>query len=204
MNSRWNKLDRPIILASKSPRRKEILTNMGFTFSIQPPTIENEEIYIQIDRIEDSVQELALAKAQSVASRFSSSLVLGSDTVVYIDTQVIGKPVSCDDAREMLKQLSGRAHKVYSGVALLCAEINFKTTATACSEVFFRDIAEWEIDEYLTYDEHADKAGAYAIQGKAMTFIDRINGCFYNVMGLPITETINMYKAYTEFLKGLR
>jgi septum formation protein len=204
MNTRWNKLDRPLLLASKSPRRREILKNMGFAFSVQSPAINDEETFIQTGRIENSVKELACAKAQSIAAQFTSSLVLGSDTVVVIDNQVIGKPVHADNARETLYRLSGKVHTVYSGVALVCAEINFERAATACSDVFFRDLPAWEIEEYLTYDEYTDKAGAYAIQGKAMTFIDKINGCFYNVMGLPVTETIELFKAYTEFTKGYR
>ncbi len=201
---RWNKLDRPLILASQSPRRKELLKNMGFTFSIQPPTIVNEEAFICIDTIVASMQGLAYAKAQSVGIQHAPSLVLGGDTVVVIDNEVIGKPADREDAKRMLKRLSGNMHKVYTGVALLCADINFRKTASACTDVFFRNIPEWEINEYLTYDEYADKAGAYAIQGKAMNFVEKLNGCFYNVMGLPISVTIELYTAYTEFLKGLQ
>jgi septum formation protein len=175
---------------------------MGFTFNVHIPEVENENNYITIDHIEESVQKLALAKANSVAARFTSSLVLGSDTVVVVDKQIIGKPVNREDAKLMLQRLSGRMHKVYSGVALTCADINFTSTAAACTDVFFRDVPDWEIEEYLTVDEYADKAGAYAIQGRAMTFVDKINGCFYNVMGLPISETMSLCKAYTEFLKG--
>ena len=199
---KWNKLDRPLILASQSPRRKQILENMGFTFNVHTPEVENENNYITIDHIEESVQKLALAKANSVAARFTSSLVLGSDTVVVVDKQIIGKPVNREDAKLMLQRLSGRMHKVYSGVALTCVDINFTSTAAACTDVFFRDVPEEEIEEYLTVDEYADKAGAYAIQGRAMTFVDKINGCFYNVMGLPISETMSICRAYTEFLKG--
>lgn len=203
--SKWNKLDRPLILASQSPRRKQILDKMGFTFNVHTPEVENENNYItidNIDNIEESVQKLALAKANSVAARFTSSLVLGSDTVVVVDKQIIVKPVNWEDAKLMLQRLSGRTHKVYSGVALTCADINFTSTAAACTDVFFRDVPDGEIEEYLTADEYADKAGAYAIQGRAMTFVDKINGCFYNVMGLPISETMSIGKAYTEFLKG--
>ena len=202
MTTHWNKPDRPLILASRSPRRKEILTTMGLSFSVYPPTIENEEHYIEQNDIYDSIQNLALAKAQTVAELAASSLILGSDTVVVINDQIIGKPADDTDARDMLKRLSGTVHKVYSGVALVCAEINFKRTVAACTEVTFRAVADWEIDEYLMHEEYSDKAGAYAIQGKAMTFIDRIQGCFYNVMGLPITETIALFKAYTSFPKG--
>ncbi len=202
MENKWNKLDRPLILASKSPRRKEILSCMGFSFTVKPPVIHNEESYISVSRIKDSVRELARAKARSVAEQSRHSLVLGSDTVVVIDNRVIGKPLNRNDARDMLQRLSGRVHMVYSGVALICAEINFERAATACSNVFFRTVSSWEINEYLTHDEYTDKAGAYAIQGRAMTFVDKINGCFYNVMGLPVTQTIDLFKAYSELLKG--
>jgi septum formation protein len=203
MNERWNRIDRPLILASQSPRRKRILTQMGFTFTVVPPSIENENTYIHRDAVMKSLQELACAKARSVSAQYSSSLILGCDTVVVIDKKVIGKPVNIDDARTMLHFLSGRSHKVYSGVALICPDCNFEKTAVASTDVFFRDIPEWEIDEYLTNGEYSDKAGAYAIQGKAMTFIDKIHGCFYNVMGLPLSETIALYQAYSEFLKGI-
>lgn len=199
---RWNKPEIPLILASRSPRRKMILENMGLTFRVEAPEIENEEIYIKIDNIEESVQKLAHAKAHSIAARFSSSLILGSDTVVVIDKQVICKPANREDAKLMLQRLSGKMHTVYSGVALVCAELHFSKTAAACTDVFFRSVSEWEIDDYLALNEYADKAGAYAIQGRAMTFIDKIDGCFYNVMGLPVAETIEMYNAYIESLKG--
>lgn len=199
---RWNKLERPLILASRSPRRKQILENMGLAFTVEVPDVENEESYIHGERIEESVQNLAHVKALSVAARFPSALILGSDTIVVIDKQVIGKPANREDAKLMLQRLSGKRHTVYSGVALYCEELHFSKTAAACTDVLFRTVEEWEIDEYLDHDEYADKAGAYAIQGRAMTFIDKINGCFYNVMGLPVIETIEMYNAYIDFLKG--
>ena len=199
---RWNRLERPLILASRSPRRKQILENMGLTFKIVAHEVDNEESYITIDQIEESIQKLAQAKAESVALGFPSSLILGSDTIVVIDKQVIGKPVHREDAKLMLQRLSGKKHTVYSGVALYCTELPFSETAVACTDVLFRDVEEWEIDEYLDHDEYADKAGAYAIQGRAMTFIEKIDGCFYNVMGLPVSKTIELFNAYIEFLKG--
>ncbi len=199
---RWNNLDRCLILASGSPRRKEILAKMGFTFSVLKPDIQNEDEYIQSDRIEESIQELAYAKAESVSGQHESSLIFGSDTIVVIDNRIIGKPTGYDDAKSMLQCLSGKEHKVYSSIALICANIHFKQTAVACTDVYFREIPEIEIDEYLSAGEYIDKAGAYAIQGKAMTFVNKINGCFYNVMGLPVSETIDIFKAYFDFLKG--
>jgi septum formation protein len=182
----WNKLDRPLILASASPRRKEILEKMGFDFTVLIPDIKDENLFIQSDRIDESIQELAYAKAESIAAQHVSSLVFSSDTVVVLGNKIIGKPV----------------HKVYSSIALICENMHFNQTAVACTNVFFRDVPESEIDDYLTSDEYADKAGAYAIQGSAMTFVNKIDGCFYNVMGLPVSETIAIFKAYFDFLKG--
>ncbi len=203
IESRWNNLDRPLILASNSPRREEILGNMGFDFSMSSPKVENEKEYLYADNITESLQKLARAKALSVSSQNRSSLVLGCDTVVMIDKSIIGKPESYSEAREMLQRLSGRAHKVYSGIALICMDLKFEKTAVACTDVFFRNISKNYIEDYLNSEDYSDKAGAYAIQGKAMIFVDKINGCFFNVMGLPISETIGIYKAYTEFRKGL-
>ena len=175
---------------------------MGFSYTVVKPDIDNEDDYIQTDRLTDSLRELAVAKAGKVADQNAASLVLGSDTVVVLDDRIIGKPVDRADAGVMLARLSGREHKVYSSVALLCAKIHFKITAVACTKVLFRDVSHEEIDEYLAAEEYADKAGAYAIQGRAMTFVNTINGCFYNVMGLPVSETIAIFKAYGDFLKG--
>ncbi len=199
---KWNQLDRGLILASNSPRRKEILSAMGLSFSVCSPILENEDDYLDAENIEKSIQELSLAKAQSVAGDHASSLVLGSDTIVVIDGKIIGKPIDKSQAREMLTSLSGKKHIVYSGVAVACVESGFVTSMVAQTDVYFRTVADWEIDEYLMHDEYGDKAGAYAIQGKAMSFVEKIEGCFYNVMGLPVNETINICKAYTEFSKG--
>ncbi len=198
----WNRLDRPLILASGSPRRKEILGNMEFDFTIVKPSLPNEDEYIDPERLKESLQELALAKARSILPAHASSLIFGSDTIVVLDNEVIVKPVDYQDAQKMLRRLSGRMHKVYSSVALICENIQFTKTALACTEVFFRKVPDDEIDAYLDKNEYADKAGAYAIQGKAMTFVDRIQGCFYNVMGLPISETIALFNAYFAFMKG--
>lgn len=192
----WNESDRPLILASKSARRKNILESMGFKFSVVYPLLENEENLIDINDLAVSIQSLAREKGRSVAHRHKSSCIFSGDTVVVIDDRIIGKPSSKEDARQMLRTLSGRSHKVFSGVALFCEEIDFSESDFECTDVYFREISDQEINDYLQAGEYADKAGAYAIQGKAMTFIDKINGCFYNVMGLPVSKTINLFKAY--------
>jgi len=127
---RWNRFERPLILASMSPRRKQILENMGLAFDIVAPEVENEESYITIDTIEESVQRLAHAKAHSIAARFPSSLILGSDTIVVIDSLVLGKPRHRKDALDMLEQLSGRQHQVLSAVTVT----NARETRSMLSE----------------------------------------------------------------------
>lgn len=197
-------IDRPIVLASQSPRRRKLLRMMGISFEKCQPMVEDEEKYICSQSLEQSLQTLACVKAQSIGNIKKTSLVLGYDTVVVLDNCVLGKPADRQNAKEMLRRLSGRMHKVYSGVAFVCVDCNFQKTAVACTEVFFRDLAEDEIEDYLSFNEYADKAGAYAIQGRAMTFVAKINGCFYNVVGLPIAETISLFTTYCEFRKGLR
>ncbi len=194
----WNALDRPLILASQSPRRKELLKSMGIMFSTQSPNIEDENSYIDPTNLEQSLKLLAEAKACSVAYHNPRNLVLGGDTVVVVDNHILGKPNDKEHAFEMLKRLSGRAHQVMSGVSLVCHEIEFAISKIAVTDVFFRSITDEEISMYLKDAEYADKAGAYGIQGKAMIFIDRVEGCFYNVVGLPVSKTIDLFTAYSD------
>ena len=200
----WNNLDRSFVLASQSPRRKMILEKMGITFDIYKPEIDDENIYLNSSNIRGSICDLAFAKVNSITHKLHSSIILGCDTIVSINDMIIGKPENYYEAKKILQMLSGKSHKVYTGIACVCREIDFSKSAVACTEVFFRNITDSEIDNYLADENYMDKAGAYAIQGKAMTFIHKIHGCFYNVMGLPIYETINICKAYIECMKGLK
>jgi septum formation protein len=192
----WNNPDRPLILASNSPRRLEILSQMGFSCTVVSPRIDDERRFFCGGPFESEVSALALAKAQSVAHDHPDSLVLGGDTIVCIGSTVMGKPSGRDEARQMLRTLSGAIHKVYSGVALVCGTLGFARAEAACTRVAFRILDDSEIERYLDCGEYSDKAGAYAIQGKAMMFIDKIDGCFYNVVGLPVAQTINLFKLY--------
>jgi septum formation protein len=169
---------------------------MGFSFSVMPPKIENEMEFFHGCPFEPAIQALALAKAKSVAATNPQSLVLGGDTIVCLDERVMGKPANREEGRNMLRTLSGAIHKVYSGMALVCGECAFSITGVACTEVTFRKLDNNEIDVYLDTGEYADKAGAYAIQGKALCFIHSISGCFYNVVGLPVSETIRLFQSY--------
>lgn len=196
----WQHPRRPIILASQSPRRKAILAQMGFTFkTIIPPPID-EAAFLATGDLPSSLRKLAKAKAIAVAKRHPEALVLGADTVVVKGKKILGKPANRSEAHAMLVALAGTRHRVYTGVALTCKDDAFSTTAMACTDVFFRKVTIDEIEAYLACGEYRDKAGAYAIQGRAMTFVEKINGCYYNVVGLPVSETIGMFKKYINSL----
>ena len=196
----WKHPGRPIILASQSPRRKVILAQMGFTFkTIAPPPID-EEAFLDAGDLRASLQGLAQAKAMAVAGNYPEALVLGADTVVVKGKKILGKPANRKEALAMLVALAGTRHRVYTGVALACSNGAFSITAMACTDVFFRKVTIDEIEAYLACGEYRDKAGAYAIQGRAMTFVEKINGCYYNVVGLPVSETIGMFKKYINSL----
>ena len=192
----WLNPGRPIILASRSPRRKAILSQMGFTFTTQNPSPIDETAYINPADLSRSLKKLAFAKARSIARRRPGSLVLGADTVVVKGTRVFGKPRDRNEAFSMLKRLSNAGHTVLTAVALVCDEVSFSTAAVARTDVFFRLLAVDEIEAYLDRGEYRDKAGAYAIQGRAMVFIDSIRGCYYNVVGLPVSETIRAFDRF--------
>ncbi len=192
----WNELDRDVILASGSPRRKDILEGLGVTFRVQPPPAGLEEKPLCIESLDSAIQQLALAKAREVARQYKQSLTLGGDTVVTIGDEVLGKPADAAEAERMIRTLSGQTHVVYSGVALACEAEQFAQTRISATSVVFRSLSEEEIAAYLDHNDYVDKAGAYAIQGRAMAFVDSIHGCYYNVVGLPVTKTIELFQAY--------
>ena len=192
----WKQPDRPIILASQSPRRRDILAAMGFSFEVAQPGVDNEAEFFSRYPFADALATLASAKAESVSNGRKEALVLGADTVVSIDGAILGKPLDRPDAEAMLQQLSGRVHSVHTAVALTCSVCGFSAQATECTTVRFRQLSKWEIDDYLALDEYRDKAGSYAIQGKALTFVERIEGCYFNVVGLPVRKTIDLFTAY--------
>lgn len=176
-----------LILASSSPRRSELLTNAGFTFEVIPSRASEE--HDGTEPPAELVKRLALEKAREVAGRVSDdkrAVVLGADTVVVLGGDILGKPASEDDARRMLALLSGREHEVTSGVALVQANGQRSVAETETTRVVFRKLTEEEIAAYVATGEPMDKAGAYAIQGHASRFVTRIEGSYFNVMGLPV------------------
>jgi septum formation protein len=170
-----------LILASQSPRRAEILRQAGIPFTVRAVPID--ETPADGERPEKCVQRLAAEKALAVACR-PEDTVLGADTTVVIDGEMLAKPADARDARRMLGLLSGRKHEVLTGIAVRRgAEV---VSDWAATEVWFATLSDAEIDEYVASGEPMDKAGAYAIQGLASKHIEKIEGCYFNVMGLPV------------------
>jgi septum formation protein len=175
-----------LILASKSPRRAQILEQLGIKFRVEQPRCEESIADFPVEGIP---KELAKRKALEVSAKFQNDFVLGSDTLVFCENEVFGKPKNKEDAFEMLKKMRNRAHKVISGVAL-CKNGELLFQGEKQTEVHFRNYSDLEILDYISTMEYVDKAGAYGAQGKGARFIESINGCFYNVMGLPIALTL--------------
>jgi septum formation protein len=179
-----------LILASASPRRRELLAQAGFTFQVHPAHIP-EDLLPGEDPIA-YVTRLAREKAQAVFERLAADsnatrdnlAVLGADTTVTVDDQILGKPTGAADAARMLRLLSGRTHRVATGVALATAQGT--EVAAEVTAVRFVTLSATEIDAYVATGEPMDKAGAYAIQGRAARWIPRIEGCYFNVVGLPL------------------
>jgi septum formation protein len=173
-----------LILASSSPRRRELLTQAGFSFRVHPAQIP-EDSQPGEDPIA-YVTRLAREKAQAVYNelRDPEAVVLGADTTVTLDQAILGKPADAADAARMLRQLSGRTHRVITGVAVVTA--NAVQVAAEVTAVRFLTLSEAEIAAYIATGEPMDKAGAYAIQGRAARWIPRIDGCYFNVVGLPL------------------
>ncbi len=172
-----------LILASKSPRRKELLEKCGVPFEIDAAEID--ETLNSDCSLTDAIMDLSVRKASAVLKRHPEAAVLGSDTIVVIDNRVLGKPHDREEARRMLEELSGRTHQVITGLAFVSSKKTF--TDVSVSHVSFAPLSEAEISEYLSTGEADDKAGAYGIQGLAGRFITNIDGDFYAIMGLPLS-----------------
>jgi len=192
--------DPVLILASKSPRRRYLLEKAGLSFSVIPSDID--ETTVPLSPPEVYVRVLSEAKAESIAKRYPEKWVIGADTIVLKDGIVLGKPGSIDEARSMLKQLSGQTHKVFTGYSIVCKAKNRKFSETIQTEVFFKNLTHEEIEWYIHTKEPFDKAGAYAIQGLGTFLVKRINGSYTNVVGLPVCEVIEFL--IKEGVVGLR
>ena len=177
-----------IILASASPRRAELLKQIGLDFQVCPSGF-SETVATPTSPAE-VVEELALKKAQTVGRRFNRGLIIGADTVVAINRKIIGKPENNRHAIEILSQLSENHHEVVTGVSLLDLEKERQIVWSERTQVHFRKLRESEILEYVSSHDVSDKAGAYGIQEKAAAFVSRIEGCYFNVVGLPLASLV--------------
>lgn len=182
-----------LILASSSPRRQELLRRAGFEFEVRPSTVD------EVLRSGESASEFACRAAREKALDVATSspvgsLVLGADTVVVIDGEILGKPTDADDAARMLRRLSGATHRVVTGVCLVRAPDRIESVKHETTAVTFRRLDEREIHDYVASGEPMDKAGAYGVQGLASRFVTRIEGCYFNVVGLPIPLVYGMLK----------
>lgn len=173
-----------IVLASTSPRRISLLRQMGMRFTVVAPM--EDEASVNPDP-KERVMDNALAKARSVLGNVEEGLVVGADTVVYIDEMVLGKPSSEDEARRMMATLSGRVHRVFTGLAVIDAESGREDVSCEETQVHLMKLSDEEISRYIESGEPMGKAGAYAIQGLGAVFVDRVVGCFHNVVGLPLS-----------------
>jgi septum formation protein len=178
-----------LILASASPRRAEILAAAGIPFEIRAS--KTDESRLPGESPEKMVERLARAKAEAVVREDNSDgprIILGADTVVVVDDKILGKPGNAADASEMLMKLRGREHRVITGFAVVRAEDQDILSGHETTRVWFSDMTDAEVDAYVATNEPLDKAGAYAIQGIAGRYIPRIEGCYFNVVGLPLTR----------------
>jgi septum formation protein len=200
MNDKCSMLRLPkLILASGSPRRAEILNFVGWEFEKRVANIDETEL--PGEKAEDYVRRLAREKAVAVAENYENALVLGADTIVLIDNQIIGKPKDLDDARRMLRLLSGRRHEVFTGVALVEKNSKFKIQNSKSvvdlqkTGVKFAELTDEEIEFLVEKGEPLDKAGAYAVQAQAALFIEKIEGDYWNVVGLPVNLVYELVKS---------
>lgn len=177
-----------MILASKSPRRRYLLEQAGLKFSVMPSNID--ETKIPLSSPETYVRHLSEAKAGSVSQKYPDKWVIGADTIVLNNEEILGKPQSEDDARTMLKQLSGQTHQVLTGYAVVCKAKSRKFSETIKTDVLFKHLTDEEIQWYIQTKEPFGKAGSYAIQGIGSFLVKSICGSYTNVVGLPVCEVI--------------
>lgn len=179
------KPDPIIILASNSPRRRELLSQIGLSFITDPSDVDEQ---VQAGEPPESYAvRVALDKARAAAVRAGKGIIIAADTIVVLGDTLLGKPADRLDAERMLSLLSGRMHVVITGLAIIDAAEGKTVTGTSLTRVWFRDLSQDDITSYVKSGEPLDKAGAYGIQGKGALFVRKIEGCYFNVVGLPLS-----------------
>jgi septum formation protein len=188
-----------LILASASPRRRDLLAACGIPFEIVPSMIDEHPL--RDEQAAAYVRRLALAKAESVAQHHTEAVVLGADTTVTIDGLILAKPQSLDDARQMLHRLCGREHEILTGVAVVAGKMagrvgDRSAQAMVASRVLMRHFTAATIEWYIATGEPVDKAGAYAVQGLGGALVERVEGSYTNAVGLPLAETLVLLRRF--------
>ena len=184
------------ILASASPRRRDLLAKAGYCFEIIPSAVDESAYDTDGITSEEHTKVLALAKAKDVAARFPNAVVVGSDTVVDLDGEIIGKPDDADHAEEITRKLFSKPHKVITGLAMVCIEKDIEIVESDTTVVYPRQLTEAQIAGHITNGQWQGKAGAYGIQETGDEFVERIDGSFTNVMGLPMELTERLLKRF--------
>jgi septum formation protein len=183
----------PLVLASSSPRRRRLLRELGVPFAVAVPDVDERALPGETPR--DHVRRLAAAKARAVARSLRAGIVIGSDTVVAVDGEILGKPKGRRDAERMLAHLAGRTHEVWSGVAVVRAGGGRPRTAAVRTRVTMKALDPGTIRRYVATGEPLDKAGSYAVQGRARRFVERVDGDLTNVVGLPLAALARLLVA---------
>lgn len=189
-------MSKKIILASNSPRRKQLLEQIGFVFDVIPSDVDEDNV-IHHDQLKN-IEALALHKAQDVVKKVQEGIIIAADTQILINGEAIGKPADRADALNMLSMMSGKTHKVITGVAILDAQTGQKETWVETTLVTFCELSLDEINTYLDSSEYEGKAGAYGIQGKAAVFVEKIDGCYFNVVGLPLSKLMQKLRRFSK------
>ena len=188
-------MDKQLILASASPRRADILKQIGLQFIIRASDFDEGQFDRSVTPPE-MVMSLALQKAQKVAESVREGLIIGADTVVVIEGEILGKPSSGAEAVTMLSRLNGKEHSVFTGVALVEVPHGRSVSSFVETRVQFRSLEISEIETYVSTGEPLDKAGGYGIQGKGAILVEKIDGCYFNVVGLPVAKLVTMLKDF--------
>jgi septum formation protein len=190
-----------IILASSSPRRKQLLEQLGISFDCCPARID-EDLGTE-ETAREAVRRIALNKAEKASEMVRNSIIIAADTMVVCNGEVLGKPDNARDAFNKLYKLKGREHEVITAVCVMDTENGQCEVQDEITRVYFRDISDEEIRAYIRTEEPMDKAGAYGIQGMGAVFVDRIEGCYFNVVGLPLKHLYSMLQRQGVKLLGI-
>lgn len=176
-----------IVLASGSPRRREILSDMGLDFDVFVSEADEDSVKCEGISTGVYVQELAMLKASAAAKLLEGedTIIIAADTVVCLEGKILGKPKDEDDAKNMLRSLSGKCHSVFTGICVMRAKNAFSVCSAVETKVYFKKLSDEKIERYISTKEPYDKAGSYAIQGKGALFVEKIEGDYLNVVGLP-------------------